>query len=76
MRVLAEMREIARAHLAQTAVTNLPASLMPAFLPTALVRPLLKSLERDADPFVAHPLPAWRRQWLLWRAARDRRRII
>lgn len=76
MRVLAEMREIARDHLAQTSVTNLPASLMPAFLPAALVRPLLKSLERDADPFVPHPLPAWRRQWLLWRAARDRRRIV
>jgi phytoene synthase len=76
MQVLAEMREIARAHLAKTSVTNLPASLMPAFLPAALVRPLLKSLERDADPFVPHPLPAWRRQWLLWRAARDRRRIV
>lgn len=76
MRMLADMREIARAHLVQVSITGIPASLLSAFLPAALVRPLLKSLERDADPFVPHPLPAWRRQWLLWRAARDRRRIV
>ncbi len=49
---------------------------MPAFLPAALVAPMLKRLERDADPFAPHPLPQWRRQWLLWRAARDPRRIV
>ena len=51
--------------------------LMAAFLPAALVAPTLKRLERGADsPFTPRPLPQWRRQWLLWRAARNPRRIV
>jgi phytoene synthase len=73
---LAELRNVARKHLARVAIADIPAALTPAFLPAALVGPTLKRLERDAaNPFAARPLPQWRRQWLLWRAARDPRRI-
>ena len=71
---LAELREVARAHLAQVPVAAISSALMPAFLPAALVAPTLKRLERD-DPFAPRPLPPWRRQWLLWRAARNPTRI-
>jgi 15-cis-phytoene synthase len=75
--VLAELRAIARAHLAQVPVLEIPPALMAAFLPAALVMPALKRLERGADtPFTPRPLPQWRRQWLLWRAARNPRRIV
>ena len=47
---------------------------MPAFLPVALVRPALDRLERS-DPFAPAELPPWRRQWLIWRAARNPARI-
>jgi 15-cis-phytoene synthase len=72
---LAELREVARAHLAQVPIASIPDALVPAFLPAALAGPTLKRLERS-DPFASRPLPQWRRQWLLWRAARDPRRII
>lgn len=72
---LAELRELACAHLAQVSIADIPAALMPAFLPVALVAPTLKRLERGA-PFTPRPLSLWRRQWLLWRAARDPRRIV
>ncbi|MBX9774721.1 MAG: squalene/phytoene synthase family protein [Xanthobacteraceae bacterium] len=74
---LAELREIARSHLAQAPVAEISPRLMAAFLPVALVAPTLKRLEQIADaPFAARPLPQWRRQWLIWRAARNPRRII
>ena len=74
---LAELREVARTHLLQVPIGGVPAALMPAFLPAALVAPTLKRLERGADaPFTPRPLPQWRRQWLLWRAARNPRRIV
>lgn len=73
---LAGLRAVARRHLSQIAIAGIPAPLMPAFLPVALVAPTLKRLERQAGaPFTPRPLPAWRRQWVLWRAARDPRRI-
>jgi len=73
---LAELREIARAHLAQIPLSDIPAELVPAFLPAALAGPMLKRLERNAGaPFSPRPLRQWRRQWLLWRAARNPRRI-
>ncbi|MDP2408874.1 MAG: phytoene/squalene synthase family protein [Pseudolabrys sp.] len=74
---LAELRDIARQHLnaAQSTFQSAPADILPALLPVALVGPLLRRMER-ADPFRFEPLPAWRRQWLLWRAARDPRRIF
>lgn len=73
---LADLRSIARAHLAQVPIDTIPADLMPAFLPAALAAPMLRRLERDRDPFRPRVLAAWRRQWLLWRAARNPRRIV
>src|SRR5262245_59832373 len=74
---LAELRAVARTHLSQVAIGSIPPALMPSFLPAALVAPALKWLERGANtPFTLRPLPQWRRQWLLWRAARDPRRIV
>jgi phytoene synthase len=70
--VLAELRAIARSHLAQVPVADIPPALLAAFLPVALVAPTLKRLERSADaPFTLRPLPQWRRLWLTWRAARN-----
>jgi phytoene synthase len=42
----------------------------PAFLPLATVRPLLERFARNPDPFRPTGLAPWRRQWLIWRAAR------
>jgi 15-cis-phytoene synthase len=42
----------------------------PAFLPLAPVRPLLARLARSRDPYRPIGLAPWRRQWLIWRAAR------
>ncbi len=76
---LAELRQIARRHLvvAQSKVALAPPETMPAFLPVALVGPTLRRMERgDYDPFKVEPLSFLRRQWLIWRAARDPRRIF
>jgi phytoene synthase len=76
---LAEMRALARQHLAaaQAKLASIPAELLPAFLPLAMVGPQLRRMERsDYRPFQFAPLAPWRRQWLLWRAARDPRRIF
>jgi 15-cis-phytoene synthase len=74
--VLAELRDLARRHLAaaREPIAELPAAALPAFLPLALVRPLLDRLDR-CDAFAAAEIPAWRRQWLIWRAARNPARI-
>jgi 15-cis-phytoene synthase len=73
---LAELRNLARRHLAAAseAVKALPDQAIPAFLPVALVRPLLDRLGRT-DRFALVELAPWRRQWLIWRAARNRARI-
>jgi hypothetical protein len=47
---------------------------LPAFLPVALVRPSLDGMARR-DPFAPAELSPWRRQWLIWRAARNPARI-
>ena len=76
---LAEMRKRARNHLAAAGehVGAISDALLPALLPLALIRPTLRLMERsDYEPFRPQPLPPWRRQWLLWRAARDPRRIF
>src|ERR1043166_3877698 len=71
---LAELRAFARGNLAAYAVRRgeLPAAILPAFLPVALVPAYLDRMERrDYDPFKTPvELPQWRRQWLLWRACR------
>jgi phytoene synthase len=75
---LAEMRLHIRGHLAaaQDLLGTAPAAALPAFLPLALVRPLLKPMERRGyDPFGENDLAQWRRQWILWRASRRPRRL-
>lgn len=70
---LAEMRDIAREEIAKfrEVAPRLPDAVGPAFLPVALVPPLLARLEKSADrPFTMVDTAPWRRQWTLWRAAR------
>jgi phytoene synthase len=61
--------EDARRHLdlARDLLPRAPAEILPALLPAALIR---RSLDRST------PLPLWRRQWLIWRAARNPQRIF
>jgi 15-cis-phytoene synthase len=76
---LAEMREIARRHLAAAQVKLAVAApeILPAFLPVALAGPQLRRMERAGyRPFALDQVSPWRRQWLLWRAARDPGRIF
>jgi len=70
---LAEARLIARQHLAASheLIAAAPPAAFPALLPLALVAPTLARMERrDYDPFIPVEIASWRRQWLLWRAAR------
>ena len=73
---LAELQAVARRHLlaAHQQIATLPDAALPAFLPVALVRPTLDRLARY-DPFAPTELSPWRRQWLIWRAARKPARI-
>jgi phytoene synthase len=71
---LAEMRLRARQHLAaaRALIDAAPSAAMPALLPVALVRPALARMERRFyRPFHPSQLAHWRRQWILWRAARS-----
>jgi phytoene synthase len=72
----AELRSVARGHLDAAAkiLRSLPQQALPAFLPIALVRPALDRLDRS-DIFAPSMLPPWRRQWLIWRAARNLNRL-
>jgi 15-cis-phytoene synthase len=72
----AELRNLARHHLvaAGEAMKALPDATIPAFLPIAMTRPSLDRLDRS-DPFAPAELAPWRRQWLIWRAARNPVRI-
>jgi len=76
---LADLRDSARRHLRQAqdmARTALP-EVMPALLPVALAGATLARMERgDYDPFVPVEIAPWRRQWLIWRAARRPSRIF
>jgi 15-cis-phytoene synthase len=73
---VAELRSLARRHLdaAAAILRGLPRQALPAFLPIALVRPSLDRLERS-DIFAPSILAPWRRQWLMWRAARNLSRL-
>jgi phytoene synthase len=76
--VLMALRARALLHLSalRMSIGDIPPALVPAFLPLAPVRTLLMRLERDKDaPFETVDVPQWRRQWLIWRAARDPKRI-
>jgi phytoene synthase len=71
---LAALRDHVRAAFARfvAAAPGVPEACAPAFLPAALVPPLLARLDAAAaDPFTLVELPQWRRQWALWRAARN-----
>ena len=73
---LAELRDLGRRHLdaAHQQMAALPPLAVPALLPVALVRPALMRLE-GGDPFSPAEIAPWRRQWLIWRAARNPARI-
>jgi phytoene synthase len=71
---LAELRRLARHHLAaaERLLDAVPVAVKPAYLPLALVAPMLSRMDRrDYDPFrdpvAIGPL---RTQWLIWRMAR------
>jgi phytoene synthase len=76
---LADFRAQARSHLdrIRNTLAELPDRLVPALLPVALVRAYLARMDRgDYEPFrTVVDVPQWRKQWLLWRAARDPRRM-
>jgi len=70
---LAELRLHARRHLraAQQRLAAAPPAVMPALLPVALAGPTLARMgRRGYDPFTPLEIAAWRRQLILWRAAR------
>ena len=76
---LGELRGLAREHLAaaQAKLTSAPPEILPAFLPVALIGPQLRRMEQaDYAPLQFEPAAPWRRQWQLWRAARDPSRIF
>jgi phytoene synthase len=73
---LAVLRARARWYLGLAEAVPMPPEVLPAFLPMATVGPTLARMERAGDPFHFAPLPLWRRQWLLWRAARNPQRIF
>ena len=65
---------MARHHLgaARGLLNDMAPQVAPALLPVALVRPALDRMERRSyQPFSPSELPQWRRQWVLWRAARS-----
>jgi 15-cis-phytoene synthase len=73
---LADLRNLARNHLAAVSarMPELPSGTLPAFLPIALVRPWLVRFDRS-NAFAPAEIAPWRRQWLIWRAARNPARI-
>lgn len=76
---LAELRRHARRQLqaALMEASQVPVEIMPALLPLTLVAPQLSRMDRRGyEPFQPEPLSRLRRQWLLWRAARDPQRIF
>ena len=73
---VAELRDLARSRLRilRERLELLPLSAVPAFLPVALVAPSLAKTARG-DPLAPREIAPWRRQWLIWRAARNPARI-
>lgn len=56
---------------------KMPKSVWPAFLPLAAIRPTFMQTWRSSyDPFDPTAITAMRRQWRIWRAAKDLRAII
>jgi phytoene synthase len=76
---LAELRLRARRHLVHfgAARAGIPARAWPVFLPLAPLQSLLLAMERiDYEPFRPPIMTPWRRQWTLWRAARNPERLF
>lgn len=74
---LADLRNLARRHLAETRrlISRVDRTGAAAFLPVALVEPYLRAMDAPGyEPFhdVVDIAP-WRRQWILWRASRKAR---
>lgn len=71
---LLELRGIAAGHLekARQLLPSVPIQVRSAFIPLALVEPYLKLMNKQGyQPFrTILDLPQWRKQWILWRAAR------
>ena len=79
MSALAEMRRHARRQLQAAALEagEVPLTISPALLPLATVGPQLRRMERRGyEPFAPDVLSPLRRQWLIWRASRDAKRIF
>jgi phytoene synthase len=77
-RAIGDIRDIAAAHLAEAGrlIPAAPATVLPALLPLAVTRLQLDRLKRvDYDPFIPPDIPQWRRQWAIWRAARNPARL-
>jgi phytoene synthase len=73
---LAWMREQAAVHYAaaRPLIEKAPPAVAAAWLPAALVPAYLRMIDRGAaEPFRSLDVPQWRRQWILWRAARSGR---
>lgn len=74
LKALAELRRAARGHLAEARrlLPAVPPQAAPAFLPLALADAYLERMERRGyEPFQTPvEIAQWRRQWILWRAAR------
>src|SRR5437764_13331988 len=76
---LSDLRREARVHLsaARPWMASAPSAVIPALLPLAPIGLILACMERpDYDPFSPVTLPPWRRQWLIWRAARRPMRMF
>jgi phytoene synthase len=76
LRLLADLRTIARQHLAEAGreLLHVDPAVKAVFLPLALVSPYLDRMDRPGyDPFADVEIPQWRRQWIVWRAAREMR---
>jgi 15-cis-phytoene synthase len=70
------MREQAAVHYAaaRPLIEEAPPGVAAAWLPAALIPAYLRAIDREArDPFRSIDVPQWRRQWILWRAARSGR---
>jgi 15-cis-phytoene synthase len=73
----AELIRHARRQLQAGQMAQPSAPMLPALLPAALIGPQLRNVERAGyQAFQPEPLSLLRRQWLLWRAARNPKRIF
>ena len=76
---MADLRVHAREHMAagQAALPAAPSAALPALLPAATVDAMLRRSERPgSNPFQPEPLSRFHRQWLLWRAAKNPKRLF